>query len=197
VGDRTTLFEEVCRHTDLAERLTLLPPSARVRGLGFRTIEAHMTRAGRIEQYRAMFPERFPALLWHPTRELLIRLTAAGALLSGPARTHEGMFEIGRQYTLVFAESLLGRALFRFLSRDPKKLLQQGLAGRRQSVEGGHWTLTFPEEHTAVMTMTEEYLYIESYLLGAAQGTFDAIGVPVRTEVKLLDRFTGQHVLSW
>ena len=45
--------------------------------------------------------------------------------------------------------------------------------------------------------MTEEYAYIESYLLGAAQGTFDAIGVPLRAEAILQDRFNGKHVLRW
>ena len=45
--------------------------------------------------------------------------------------------------------------------------------------------------------MTEEYCFIESYLLGAAQGTFDAIGLPVRTEVVIRDRFNGQHILTW
>ncbi len=45
--------------------------------------------------------------------------------------------------------------------------------------------------------MSEEYLYIESYLRGAAQGTFDAVGVPVRIEVVLHDRFNGKHILRW
>jgi hypothetical protein len=43
--------------------------------------------------------------------------------------------------------------------------------------------------------MVGEYLYIESYLRGAAQGTVDAVNVPVRTEVALDDRFSGRHVL--
>jgi uncharacterized protein (TIGR02265 family) len=197
VDDRTALYDEVCRHSDLAERLSLLPPAARVRGLYFGALEAHLMRAGRIDRYRSLFPERFAAVLWHPMREFLVRLTAASALTTGLDRIPEGMFEIGRKNAEVFVESLLGRVLLRILSREPKKVLQQGVAGRRQSVEGGHWALTFPEERTAVMTMTEEYLYIESFLLGAAQGTFDAIGVPVRTEVMLTDRFSGQHVLRW
>jgi hypothetical protein len=45
--------------------------------------------------------------------------------------------------------------------------------------------------------MAEEYLYIESYLLGAAQGTFEAVDVPVRAEVVLQDRFNGRHILRW
>jgi len=156
-----------------------------------------LTRAGRLEAYRALFPERFAAVLWYPAAEFLVRLAVGGALLFEPARVHEGMYEIGRRNAVAFAESLLGRSLLRLLSRDPKKLLQQGVAGRRQSYSPGRWTLSFPEDRTAVMTMVEEYFYIESYLKGAAQGTFDAIDLPVRIEVVLDDRFNGRHILKW
>jgi uncharacterized protein (TIGR02265 family) len=197
VDSRAEAFAEVSRHCDVAERITLLPPSARSRGLYFRSIEAVLARAGRAERYRALFPERFSAVRWYPTREFLPRLVVGGALLTEPARVHEGMFEIGRVNAVAFSESLLGKMLLRLLARDPKKLLAQGVAARRQSVTVGRWTLSFPEERRAVMAMEEEYLYIESYLLGAAQGTFDAIGVQVRTEVVLEDRFTGRHILDW
>jgi uncharacterized protein (TIGR02265 family) len=165
--------------------------------LYFRSIEVVLERAGKLERYRALFPERFAAVRWYPTHQFLTRLAVGAALLTEPARVHEGMFEIGRQNALAFAESLLGRTLLRLLSRDPKKLLQQGVAARRQSCSVGRWALAFPDERTAVMTMTEEYIYIESYMLGAAQGTFDAVGIPVKTQVVLEDRFNGRHVLRW
>lgn len=194
---REAAIAEVSRHCDVVERLTLIPPSAKVRGLYFRTIETALARAGRIERYSALFPERFAAVLWHPVGELLVRLVVGGALLTAPARVHEGMYEIGRLNAVGFAESLIGRTLLRLLSHDPKRLLQQAVAGRRQSQNYGRWTLAFPEERTAVMTIVEEYLYIDSYLLGAAQGTFDAVGVKVRAEAKLEDRFSGRHILVW
>jgi len=171
------------------------PAVAKIRGLYFRSIDTALSRAGRVERYHTLFPERFAAVLWHPVGEFLTRLAVGGSLLTAPNRVHEGMFEIGRRNAVVFAESLLGRTLLRLLSRDPKRLLQQAVAGRRQSHNYGRWTLELPEERKAVMTMVEKYLYIESYLLGAAQGTFDAVGVTVRAEAKLDDRFTGRHVL--
>jgi uncharacterized protein (TIGR02265 family) len=194
---REAAIAEVSRHCDVLDRLSLIPPSAKARGLYFRSIETALARAGRIERYNALFPERFAAVLWHPIGELLVRLVVGGSLLTDPERVHEGMYEIGRRNAVVFAESLLGRTLLRLLSRDPRRLLQQAVAGRRQSQNYGRWTLEFPEERTAVMTMEEEYLYIDSYLLGAAQGTFDAVGVSVRAEAKLDDRFTGRHILVW
>ncbi len=197
MDSRAAALVEVSRHCDIGERLTLLPPSSRSRGLYFRSIEGVLARAGRVERYRSLFPERFSAVRWYPTREFLIRLVVGGALLTEPALVHEGMFEIGRRNAVAFSDSLLGKTLLRLLSRDPKKLLAQGVAARRQSSTFGRWTLTFPEERRAVMAMEEEYIYIESYLLGAAQGTFDAIDVPVTTRVVLEDRFNGRHILEW
>ena len=197
VTERERLLEAVCEHCDLRERLTLVPPSAKVRGLYFRSIETVLARSGQAERYREVFPERFPAILWHPASEFLVRLAAGASLLTSAERVHEGMFEIGRRNAVAFAESLIGRTMLRLLSRDPQKLLQQGVAGRRQSYSYGSWELTFPEPRTAVMTMVEEYLYIESYMLGAAHGTFDAISLPVRSEVKLDNPFRGQHILRW
>jgi len=197
VDERALAIAEISRHCDVAERSALLPPSARSRGLYFRSIETVLARAGKLERYRSLFPERFVAVRWYPTGQFLTQLTVGGAILTEPARVHEGMYEIGRQNAIAFAESLLGKTMLRLLSRDPKKLLQQGVAARRQSSTFGRWSLAFPEERTAVMTMTEEYLYIESYMLGAAQGTFDAVGIPVKTEVVLEDRFNGRHILSW
>jgi uncharacterized protein (TIGR02265 family) len=160
-------------------------------------IDRVLAKTGSFDRFKALFPQRPSSIPWYLTSDFLERLATAGALLAGPERVHQGMFEIGRGNAVTFAESLLGRALIRLLDRDPKRLLKQGIAGRRQGNTHGHWELEYPSEREAVVTMTEEYSYMESYLLGAAQGTFDAIGVPVRTEVVLRDRFNGKHVLRW
>lgn len=199
VSRRDEVLGEAALHCDLHERITLIPPSAKIRGLYFRSIEAVLARAGggRLETYQGMFPERFAAISWYPTADMLKRLVAGAAVLTSPERVHEGMFEIGRRNAIAVSESLIGRAMLRLLSRDPQKLLQQGAAGRRQSTAFGAWSLAFPAERTAVMTMVEEYLYIESYLLGAAHGTFEAIDMPVQIEVVLENRFNGRHILKW
>lgn len=197
MDDRNKAIEAVSRHCDLAERLTFIPPSAKVRGLYFKSLESVLASAGQTARYEALFPERHAAVLWHPAADFLVRLAVGGALLLGPERVHEGMFEVGRRNAVAFAASLLGRTLLRLLSRDPTKLLQQAIAGRRQSYSYGRWELDLSQERTAVVTMVEEYLYIESYMLGAAQGTFESVGVPVRAEVVLEDRFHGRHILKW
>ena len=128
---REDAIDEVSRYCDLQERLPLIPPSARARGVYFVSIEAVLARAGQLERYREVFPERFAGMRWFPLSELLVRIAVAGSLLTSPATVHEGMFEIGRRNAVSFGESLLGRTLFRLLSKDPQKLLQQGASGRR------------------------------------------------------------------
>jgi uncharacterized protein (TIGR02265 family) len=187
----------VLEHCDLTERLSLVPPSAQVRGLYFRSIEQTLERAGHLPQYRAIFPRRYSALQWQPAGEFLQRLVVGGALVASPDRVHEGMYEIGRRNAVAFAESLIGRMMLRLLSRDPRKLLQQAVAGRRQSYSYGSWQLSFPSQNEALMEMVEEYLYIESYMLGAAVGTFDAVGISVKAEATLQTPFNGRHRLTW
>jgi uncharacterized protein (TIGR02265 family) len=197
VQERERILEEVYRYCDLRERLAVMPPSAKSRGLYFKSIETVLERAGLGRRYHDLFPEHFAAALWHPSSEFLIRLAVAASLLTSSERVAEGMFEIGRRNAVAFAESLLGRVMLRLLSRDPHKLLKQAVAGRRQSASFGSWEVAFPTERSAVITMQQEYMYIESYLLGAAQGTFDAIALPVKTQVVLDDRFNGKHILEW
>jgi uncharacterized protein (TIGR02265 family) len=187
---------EVSQYCDLRERLTLVPPSAVIRGQYLRSIEAELTDA-KAARYRAMFPERYAALRWYPVQDFLTHLTVGAALLRSPERVHDGMFQLGRGNAKMFSESVLGRLLLRLLSREPERVLRQALAGRRQSSKPARWELTFPEERTAVMSLIEEYGYIESYLFGAAHGTFEMVAVPVRIECVLEDRFTGKHIFRW
>jgi uncharacterized protein (TIGR02265 family) len=197
VTERERAIDEVSKYCDIKERIALIPPSATSRGLYFNSIETVLGRAGHLGRYREIFPEKLSALRFHPVGEFLQRLAVGAAILTSPERVHEGMFEIGRQNAVAFSQSLVGRALLRILSRDPKKLLQQAVAGRRQSLTYGSWELVFPAERSAIITMREEYAYLDSYMLGAGQGTFDAVSVPVQIKVVMHDRFSGEHILSW
>jgi uncharacterized protein (TIGR02265 family) len=196
-GALQSALAAVGRHCDVEERLLLVPPSAKVRGVYFRSIESALRQAGQLARYRALFPRDLGTLQWHPCGELLRRVTVGAALLVGPERVHEGMREIGRHNAVEFAQSLLGRMLMRLLSRDPKKLLLQGIAARRQTCSYGTWQVTFPEERSAIVTMDEEYLYLESFCMGSALGTFEAIGLAVDARCELNTRFDGRHVLRW
>ena len=194
---RAAAIAEVSACCDLKERVALVPPSAMIRGQYFRAIEAALSDPGKAARYRALFPERRSALGWYPVRDFLPCLTVGAAILRSPERVHDGMFQLGRGNAKMFTESVLGRLMLRLLSRDPQRALRQALAGRRQSARPARWELSFPEERMAVMSLIEEYGYIESYMLGAAHGTFEMIAVPVRIECVLEDRFTGKHIFRW
>jgi uncharacterized protein (TIGR02265 family) len=196
-SSRLALIGELCSSVDLAQRLSVVPPSAKVRGLFFAQIDRRVVAEGHGDRYHDLFPKRPAPVLWAPATDFLVQLVVGGALIAGVDNAAEGMFEIGRGNAVNFGDSLLGKMLLRFLARDPKQLLRQGLAARRQSYNVGHWELAFPGEREAVVTMFEEYLYMDSYLVGAAQGTFESIGIPVKVEVILRDSFNGQHILRW
>lgn len=190
-------IEEVSRHCDLKQRLSAIPPSAKIRGAFFRSIERGLGSASLDPRFEAMFPVRPSSILWYPMSDFLVQLTVGAAMLSGAEHVHQGMSEIGRRNAVAVSETLFGRALLRLLSRDPRKLLMQGAAIRRQCNSAGSWELSFPDDHSAIMVMREEYLYMDSYLLGAAHGTFETLGVPVRIECVLEDRYNGRHLLHW
>ena len=89
------------------------------------------------------------------------------------------MHEVGRDNAIAFSESLLGKSMLRLLSNDAYRLLQQ----------------TGPR--SAVMHFEQEYCWIESYLLGAGEGTFESVGVKARFEVERDDPYNGRHIIHW
>src|SRR5579859_8053211 len=114
---RADVIRDLCRGCDLAERLPLLPPSAKSRGVYLVGIDRVLAKTGSFDKFKALFPQRPSAIPWFPTSDFLVRLAVAGALLAGPERVHQGMLEIGRGNAVTFAESLLGRVLIRLLDR--------------------------------------------------------------------------------
>jgi len=197
MGELNRRIRDLVAGTDLEERLSLVPPSAMLRGLYFRNTIAVLRSAGTLPSYEAIYSESYSAVRWYPLSDFLERSAVAAALLVGPERVHEGLREIGRRNVLAFSESLIGKMLLRILPRDPVSLLKQACAGRRQSCRYGRWEVTFPEPGKAVMAMFEEYLWIESNVLGAAEGTFAAVGRDVSVTVELDSKFKGRHILTW
>lgn len=188
----------VAPYCDIVERLDLVPPSAQVRGIYFRSVVSQVERRGKLEAYREYFPDdRHSTLGFYPIADFLVRMACAGALVASPKRTHEGMFAICEGNSQAFIESMLGRMMLRMLSRDPIRLTEQGLAARRQSVTYGHWKIRRPAERVLEMVYENEYWWIESALAGAAKGTFDGCGIRATLETTLVDRFNGSTFVRW
>jgi uncharacterized protein (TIGR02265 family) len=188
----------IAPHCDIVSRLEAVPPSAAGRGVFFRIIERELERRGLLAPYHELFPAKNRwSISYHPLSDFLVRLACAGALISSPERLHEGMKELARTNSVFFAKSLLGRTLIRLLSRDPVRLSEQALAARRQSFNYGHWELIRHGETELEMVYRNEYIWLESYVAGAAQGTFESCGITPILETKLVDKFNGSTFISW
>ncbi|HEX7453763.1 MAG TPA: TIGR02265 family protein [Polyangiaceae bacterium] len=191
-------IEVVAPHCDIVERLQVVPPSARVRGLYLRSLETVTQRAGRGALYRQYFGgERWSPVRMYPLRDYMIRLALAGASLRSPGRVHDGMHDIWRTNATTFAGSLLGRTLLRILSNDPVRLTEQGLAARRQTYQYGHWEIVHHGPRTIEMVYREEYLWIQSAIAGGAVGAFEACGIAAQLDTKLVNRFDGSTTITW
>jgi uncharacterized protein (TIGR02265 family) len=195
VSDALALVAPYC---DLVERLRLVPPSASLRGIYFKHIEGELGRAGRLAAYQSYFPdERRSALRYYPVADYLTRIACAGALIASPPRVYEGIFEISRGNVRTLANSLLGRALFRVLARDPVRLTEQGVATRRQTHTYGQWEILRRGPRTLEVVYQDEYQWIEWICAGAAQGTFEACGIEAVLTTTLVSRFHGSTIISW
>jgi uncharacterized protein (TIGR02265 family) len=188
----------VAPHCDIAERLEIIPPSAQIRGVWLKAIEKQVAKRGRLDLYRELFPDdRYSALAFYPLADALLRLACSGALVASPERVHEGMSLIMRGNAEAFVDSLLGRVMLRVLSRDPVRLIEQGIAARRQSFTYGRWELRRLGQREIEIAHHDEYIWIESALAGAASGTFAACNLTGEFQTKLIDRFNGSIFVRW
>jgi len=150
-----------------------------------------------LSEYKRLFPsDDFGTLRFVWVGDFLIRAAVAGALIQTPQRLHDGMLELARDNARSFGASLLGRSLFRLLSRDPKRLTQQATASTRQTTSYGRWSAEYPDSHTVVIKMKGEYVWIESYLKGACLGTYESLG-QCSVEAELDDPFNGRLIVRW
>ena len=195
--ERAARINELTEYSDLRDRLRSVPPAARIRGLYFKSTISVLSLAGQLDSYRELFTENYSSVGWYPMTDYLERLAVGAALVTSPKEIDAGLHEIGRSNAAAFASSLLGRMMIRLLSRDPQKLLRQACASRRQSVEYGRWSVEFDAPRQAVVHMHEEYIWIESNLTGAAQGTFESIGLEASVDYTLNGPYEGTHTIRW
>jgi uncharacterized protein (TIGR02265 family) len=188
----------VAPHCDIEERLDAVPPAAQTRGTWAKILDRQLEARGLLHEFQRLVPPPSPSgLSFHPVGELLLRAAVAGALVAGPEELERGMFELTRDNAREFSRTLLGRTLLRLLARDPERLTQQVLASRRQTANYGQWEVVERGAGCVSIYLREEYLWIDSYLLGAAVGTYEAVGENVTVEVSLEDRFHGCHTIRW
>lgn len=196
--DRRAL-EFVAPHCDIRERLRTVPGSALVRGLMFRPISSALSEAGKLERYAARFApfHHYESVTFYPLGDYMVRLASAAALLRSPSELARGMRDISRRNAKEFAASLLGKALLEELADEPARLLEQGLAMRRQTCSYGRWELVRHGPRELEVRYFDEYVWIEDALTAAAIGTFDACSIKPSVETRLRDPYNGSTYFCW
>jgi uncharacterized protein (TIGR02265 family) len=188
----------VAPHCDIEERLRVVPPSAQVRGLWYKSVFGALKQSGKLEEYEEYFPgDRWSTLTYYPVSGYLLRLAVAGAIIASPSELHQGMYEAARRNSTAFASTVLGRALFRILSKDPIRLTEQAMAAHRQAANYGEWSIVSRGPRHVETIYRTEYVWLESAIAGAAVGTFDACNLVASVKTQLDDRFNGSTLITW
>lgn len=185
-------------HCDIATRLNAVPPSARVRGIYFRSALEELTRRGLRSAFETVIHEtERSAFMLYPATDYIVWIAWAGSLVTSPRSVHEGMRELSRGNAVYFGQSLLGRSLIRLLSRDPVQVLHQAMKSKSVVSNYGRWYIASESRNHVVVRHEEEYTWIESALLGAALGALESCGVRPSVEVKLKDPYNGDLIFRW
>jgi uncharacterized protein (TIGR02265 family) len=188
----------VAPHCDIVERLQDVPPSARVRGLYFKSVLNVLRSLDKLESFSRIYPPIPRASVkFYPLNDYLLELAVAGATVTSPAELHAGIREITRRNATAFAASVLGRVLIRVLAHDPVRVTEQGLAARRQSTSYGEWQMERHGPKEISMVYHAEYMWIESAIAGAASGTFEACKVQAEVTTHLDDKYNGATRICW
>jgi uncharacterized protein (TIGR02265 family) len=140
---------------------------------------------------------RYESLAFYPLAEYLLRLASGAAFLRSPQDLYLGMGEITRRNAHEMTQSVLGQTLIHALASDPKTLIEQGLAMRRQTCDYGHWQLLHHAPRSIEVRYVDEYIWIEQAYTFAAMGTFDACRIKPRITTRLETPYCGSHHIEW
>jgi uncharacterized protein (TIGR02265 family) len=191
-------LEYVAPFCDIKARLGDVPLAARVRGIAFRSIVAALEEASMLAGYVECFgPLRYESLAFYPLSEYLVRLASGAAFLRSPADVYLGIGEISRKNAREMSRSVLGQTLIHALASDPRSLIEQGLAMRRQTCDYGRWELVHHAPRHIEVRYFDEYVWIEQAWTYAALGTFDACRIKPRITTRLESAYRGSHHIEW
>lgn len=192
------IVELLAPHCDITTRLKQVPATARMRGLYFRATLDELGRRGLRSAFETVIHEtERSAFMLYPLTDYILWVAYAGSLITSPARVHTGMYELARSHSLYFGQSLLGRSLLRLISRDPIRQMHQAVQSKRAVSNYGRWFIADEGPRHIVFRLEDEYVWIESSLLGGAVGGLESCGVNPTVEVQLRDPFNGDLSFKW
>lgn len=184
------------RHTDLAWRLTQIPPDATCRGAFFNMLD---DRAGTLgaatqEEYRRFFRiHRFSSFRMYPVSDYLTRLVVLAQIHFGAEAIYPGIRELQSGAFDAWAETLLGKAALAVV--DPSlgsmfRMLERAYASKTV-VSHARLEVTSESSREIVVEVRSEFVYIEHAMVGAAEGIARVCHVPVEVTAELSTPFDG------
>lgn len=195
---RQRITDLLAPHCDLAQRLADVPAGTCVRGLYFRAALDEIARRGLRSAFETVIHDTDrSAFMLYPLTDYLIWIAWAGSLITAPDKVHDGMRELFRGNVVYFGQSLLGRSLLRLISRDPIRQMHQAIQSKRAITNYGRWSIVDEGPRHVTIQLDDEYVWIESALLGGALGGFESCGVAPSVDVKMRDAYHGDLVFHW
>ena len=188
----------VAPHCDIRQRLHHVPAGAQVRGVMFRSVGQALQAADKLDKYERQFGSLGrDSIAFYPLADYMVYLASASAVIASPERLYEGMAAIAHDNAQFVSSSLLGQALISTLASDPLRLLEQGIAMRRQMLDYGRWQLVHHGPRDLEMRYFDEYVWIEESHAHAAAGTFNACRIKPRMNTVLLTPYSGSTRFQW
>lgn len=189
-------LESCERATDLAWRLSQIPPDATCRGAFFNMLDE---RAGTLSpetqaEYRAFFRiHRFASFKMFPVSDYLTRLVLLAQIHYGDQHIYEGVRQLQSGAFDAWAETLLGKAALAVV--DPSlgsllRMLERAYASRTV-VSHARFRVVSESEAEIVTELEREYVYIEHAMVGAIEGVARVCGAEVAVTAELRGPFDG------
>ena len=189
-------LRECYLHTDLEWRLAQIPGDASCRGAFANMLDDRAGQLGHVTQaaYRKAFPHKISPFKMIPVARYVTQLTVLAQIHYGAKNISAGMRAItGEAFSLTSV--LFGRSTvpdkvrfigaLKFVAFTWPRILNYSKFSFKQTSP----TIT-------TVTFANEYVYIDSAMLGGLEGLARHCGIEVTCEAQLTDQFNGDVVIT-
>ncbi len=187
---RSASLEDCFAATDLEWRLTQIPDWACSRGVFFNMLDgqADLLGPGVQAEYRAFFRiHRFSPFRFYPTRDFLTRLVVLSQIGWGSQQIHAGMRMLMATAFDAYANTIVGRAALGIIQPDLKYVLRFMAFNWKSggAVNYSEFRLLEEGPDRYRVSVNNEYVYLESAMVGGFEGTARLFGTPVDVHCEL------------
>jgi uncharacterized protein (TIGR02265 family) len=178
---------------DLEARIKDMPSTAIVKGMFFQSLDDAAYAACGKHVGRG----KWLAFKDYPVREWIRVLHDAAALAEPNVPRREGIRRLGATGYPTFAESMVGRVLLNFASRDFGAVLR--LAPRIYALTGNSGTLSIEPlgDRKVIVQLRGYWDWIDAWHLGVFEGGMKALGVVGTVRVRIRSMCDGDLLVEW